>query len=108
MPSAGSAAASPAGDHEHGPRSEQRADDIDQAGRGGDHHLRDARRGANPAHGVHQQRLAGQFTQRLRPTRPQSETGTGRRNEDRDVATQGLRGHVAVLRCVEEVVLRPR
>jgi hypothetical protein len=47
---------------------------------------------------VHEERLAGEQAQGLGATRAQAQTGTGRRNEDRDVtASIELRGHVAVL-----------
>jgi hypothetical protein len=48
---------------------------------------------------MHQERLAGQRAQRLRPTRAEPDSKTRRRNEDRDVTAQiEARGHVAVLR----------
>ncbi|GAA2696241.1 hypothetical protein Apa02nite_069150 [Actinoplanes palleronii] len=71
---------------------------LDIGGRSGDDDHPDRGCRGEPAHGVHEQRLAVEQTQRLRATRTEPETGTSSRNDDRDVtASIKLRGHVAVV-----------
>ncbi|GID94914.1 hypothetical protein Adi01nite_43260 [Amorphoplanes digitatis] len=77
---------------------EQGADRLDVRGGRGDDDQAHGRCRRDAADGVHEQGLAGQQAQRLRPARAEAQAGARGRNEDRDVtASIKLRGHVAVL-----------
>jgi hypothetical protein len=79
-------------------RGEQGAHRVDLAGGSGHDDQADGRGCRDAPDGVHQEGLAGEQAQGLRPARAQAEAGAGGRNEDRDVtASVELRGHVAVL-----------
>ncbi|GAA2644368.1 hypothetical protein Adu01nite_71580 [Paractinoplanes durhamensis] len=102
----------PTGHHRHRrDGSEQLPNGRNLGGRSGNDDRPHRGSGGDPPDRVHQQRLAGQQTQRLRPTRAEPKPRTRSRNKDRDVTPSiKLRGHVAVL-CrdsVVEALIRPR
>ncbi|GGQ43221.1 hypothetical protein GCM10010166_09410 [Couchioplanes caeruleus subsp. azureus] len=85
-------------DDDRGDRREEGTDGADLGGRGGDDDHAHRGGGRDAADRVDEEGFAGERAEGLGGSRPEAESGTRRRNEDRDVtASIQLRGHVAVL-----------